>query len=190
MWSRRLSLFLAPTLALLSLPLNAQEEHHRGRKYKAPPQTSHVEVLVTKKLTGKPIVNAAVVFRAIRDGKDDGNLEVKTDPEGKAAIDVIATGSTVRVQVIADGYSTYAEEYLIDQPSREIHIDMLKPREQVSAYVDNSGKASSRKAGVQEAEPRAKTPAPAPTLQPRTTPPPPAPSNGSGDQPAPSASQK
>jgi hypothetical protein len=123
---------------------------YRGRKYKAPPPTSHIEVQVFKKYNGKPIPNAAVVFNPSKDGKDLGNLEVKTDPEGKAAIDVIPTGSTVRVQVIAEGFSTFGQDYVIDQPSKEIAISMLRPQAQISAYEDNSGKASQRKPGVQE----------------------------------------
>ena len=46
-----------------------------GRKYKAPPETSHIEIRVTKKSNGKPIANAAVVFNPTKDGKDEGNLE-------------------------------------------------------------------------------------------------------------------
>ena len=94
----------------------------RGRKYKAPPDTSHIEVLVTKKSNGKPIVNAAVVFNPSKDGKDEGSLEVKTHPEGKAVIDVIPTGSLVRVQVIANGFATYAEDYQVNEPSRQITV--------------------------------------------------------------------
>jgi hypothetical protein len=122
----------------------------RGRKYKAPPTTSHIQVTVVKKYNGKPISNAAVVFQSTLDGKDQGNLEVKTDPDGKATIDVIPTGSTVRVQVIATGFATYAEDYLVAEPSRQISIAMLRPQEQVSSYVDNEGKASTVKPGVQE----------------------------------------
>ena len=122
----------------------------RGRKYKAPPATSHIEILVTKKSNGKPIQNAAVIFNPSKDGKDEGSLEVKTDPDGKATIDVIPTGSLVRVQIIANGFATFAEDYQIDEPTREIAISMVRPQEQVSSYVDNSGKASSRKPGVQE----------------------------------------
>ncbi len=140
---------------LLSLGLNiaalAQDATpKRGRKYKAPPATSHIEVTVTKKLNGKPISNAAVIFYSTLDGKDEGNLEVKTDPDGKATIDVIPTGSTVRVQVIATGFATYADDYVVTEPSRQIAIAMLRPQEQVSSYVDNEGKASSMKPGVQE----------------------------------------
>ncbi len=139
----------APHLAL------GQDEApvRRGRKYKAPPETSHIEVLVTKKANGKPISNAAVVFNPSKGGKDIGSLEVKTDPEGKAIIDVIPTGSLVRVQIIANGYATFAEDYqayLIPEPTRQISIAMLRPQEQISAYEDNHGKASARKPGVQE----------------------------------------
>jgi hypothetical protein len=122
----------------------------RGRKYKPPPETSKITVMVTKRYNGKPIMNAAVIFNPFKDGKDIGNLEVKTDPEGKATIDIIPTGSLVRVQVIANGFATYAEDYQVDESTREIEIAMLRPQEQVSSYQDNSGKESSRKAGVQE----------------------------------------
>ena len=104
--------------------------------------------------------NAAVVFNPSRDGKDLGNLEVKTDPDGKAVIDVIPTGSTVRVQVIATGFATFGQDYLVDGPTKEISIVMLRPQEQVSAYEDNSGRLSERKPGVQEPiRPKPATPA-------------------------------
>ncbi len=143
----------------------------RGRKYKAPPETSHIVVLVTKKSNGKPITNAAVVFNPTKDGKDIGSLEIKTDPEGKATIDVIPTGSVVRVQIIANGYATFAEDFTISEANREIAVAMLRPQEQISAYEDNQGKSSARKAGVQEpakpSKPAAASPAsnPAPTQQ-------------------------
>ena len=146
----------------LSFTATAQEENSRhGRKYKAPPATSHVEVTVLKAHNGKPIPNAAVVFRSIKDGKDQGNLEVKTDPEGKAIIDVIPTGSTVGVQVIADGYATYAGEYTVNEAEREIEVKMIRPRAQVSTYQDTRGQASDRPVGVQEP----KTPSTPPVIQ-------------------------
>ncbi len=166
----------------LHLPAQDETSRRHGRKYKAPPATAHIEVYVTKKATGKPVVNAAVIFRALREGKDDGNLEVKTDPDGKATIDVIAAGSLVQVQVIANGLATYADSYQVDEPSREIHIALLKPQEQVSAYEDNSGKESGRKAGVQEprAVPKPPLPPPAPA---KSAPPTPAPATPSESAP-------
>jgi hypothetical protein len=169
-------------IALISnLPAMAQDapEKH-GRKYKAPPATSHIEVTVLKKFNGKPISNAAVIFDATLDGKDQGNLEVKTDPDGKAIIDIIPTGSNVRVQVIATGFATYAEDYQVTESNREITVSMIHPQEQLSSYQDNQGKAATRKPGVQEparpttpaTKPAAKpaTPAPAPQTTPQQPP--------------------
>lgn len=157
------SVLLLCIALLASCPAFGQ---YRGRKYKAPPATSRIEVQVVKKFNGKPVSNAAVVFNPSKDGKDLGNLEVKTDPEGKAVIDIIPTGSTVRVQVIASGYATFAEDYLVDQPTKEISILLLRPQEQISAYEDNTGKAAERKPGVQEPirpkSPTQPTSAPAP----------------------------
>lgn len=178
--TRSIGLSLLFTLGLcLSSPhaVLGQDNAKRGRKYKAPPATSHIEVTVLKKFNGKPISNAAVIFDATLDGKDQGNLEVKTDPEGKATIDVIPTGSSVRVQVIATGFATFADEYIVTEPTRQIEVSMIRPQEQVSSYQDNEGKAATRKPGVQEPI-RPTTPATTPatkpaTPAPQTTPPPP-----------------
>jgi hypothetical protein len=75
---------------------------------------------------------------------------MKTDPDGKAAIDVIPTGSAVWIQVIADGFATFAEDYTINEASRQILIPMARPKAQVSTFVDNNGKPSDLKPGVQE----------------------------------------
>lgn len=152
------------------LPTLAQDAPaRRARKYKSPPATSRIEVTVVKNFNGKPISNAAVVFSSSLDGKDEGNMEVKTDPDGKAVIDVIPTGSNVRVQVIATGFATFAEEYLVSEPSRQIAVSMLRPQEQISSYQDNEGKAATRKPGVQEPI-RPTQPAVKPTPTPQTTP--------------------
>ena len=144
----------APVLALFGLlsvaPAHAQDTGYRGRKYKAPPAVSHIEVEVLKGYNGKPVVNAAVIFHELKDGKDEGNLEVKTNDEGKAVIDIIAIGSAVDVQVIADGFATFAEQYQIAEPQRAIQVKMLRPQAQISTYADHHGEASTRQNGVQE----------------------------------------
>lgn len=150
---RSLLYCIAPviTIVLAASSLLAQDSPERhGRKYKPPPETSKITVQVTKKFNGKPIMNAAVIFNPYKDGKDIGNLEVKTDPEGKATIDIIPTGSLVRVQVLANGFATFAEDYQVDEPTREIAVEMLRPREQVSSYKDYTNAPSDRKPGVQE----------------------------------------
>lgn len=151
-----LSTSFAALLALLPRPIRAQDDgsskdERHGRKYKAPPQTSDIEVTVLKGFNKKPIMNAAVIFHPVdADGKDEGFLEMKTDPDGKAKIDVIPTGSQVRIQVIATGFATYADDYKIDEAERKITIAMQRPRAQISTFVDESGKPSAMKPGVQE----------------------------------------
>ena len=145
---------------------NPKPEKH-GRKYKAPPETSNIEVTVVKKFNNRPIDGAHVVFHPVKDGVDEGNLEVKTHQDGKVSIDVIPTGSAVRIQVIADGFATYAEDYVVNEPSREITIALQRPRAQISTYVDNEGKESQMTPGVQEPI-RPKKPVPAPVAPPTT----------------------
>jgi hypothetical protein len=147
---RQLSLSLALSSGLLCMVHAQDDSAHRGRKYKAPPPTSHIEVDVVRNNNGKPVAGAAVVFHSVKDGKDEGNLEVKTNEQGKAVIDVIPTGSQVDVQVIADGFATFADTYLVPEPDRTIEIKLLKPREQISTYVDNRGKPAQIQPGIQE----------------------------------------
>ena len=128
---------------------DAGKPEQHGRKYKAPPNTSHIEVTVIKGFNKKPIDGAHVVFHPYKDGVDEGSLEVKTHPDGKATIDVIPTGSKVRIQVIADGFATFADDYQVDESTREITIAMIRPRAQISTYTDNEGKPAQLQPGVQ-----------------------------------------
>ncbi len=181
---------LAPLHTRAQDDTTAAPEKH-GRKYKSPPDTSHVEVTVLKDFNKKPIMNAAVIFRPTKDGIDEGNLELKTDPEGKAAIDVIPTGSKVTIQVIADGFSTFAGVYQVNEASRAIVISMIRPRAQVSTYVDNSGKPADLKPGVQDpvrpktsAKPATPgTPSPASATSRAAPSPSPTPSSGTSPKP-------
>jgi hypothetical protein len=173
-----LGLALALTVSFSFAPSHARAQSDEdppvkhGRKYKAPPETSHIEVTVLKGYNKKPIMNAAVIFHPIKDGQDDGTLEVKTDSDGKAVIDVIPTGSQVRVQVLANGFATYAEDFDIKESSRAITVSMIRPRAQISAYTDNEGKPSQLQPGVQEPiRPKKTDPATTPSAPAAATPP-------------------
>jgi hypothetical protein len=182
----RIVFFLA-VLALLAGVATAQDSDssmRRSRKYKAPPPTAHVEVLVLKP-NGKPFENAAVVFHPVKDGKSDGNLEMKTDPDGKAVLDLIPIGSTMSVQVIANGYATFGQQYDVPTDTKSIVITLKRPVEQYSTYRDSNGDAAVPAPGVVE-PPSAKTKSvpPTPGVLPITVPPAPAPAP-SKDAPAP-----
>ena len=173
----------APLCARAQDDSTTPEQH--GRKYKAPPETSRIEVTVLKGFNKKPIMNAAVVFHPTKDGRDEGNMEMKTDPDGKAVIDVIPTGSKVTIQVIADGFATFAEDYVVNEASRQILITMQRPKAQVSAYIDNTGKPAELKPGVQEpVRPKPATATPTTPSAPSSAAPAPPPAPGSSSTPS------
>ena len=136
----RLSVLVAGfALAFCSLHAGAQENQRRGRKYKVPAPSSRIEVSVVRDATGKPIEHAAVIFRPVEGDRDKGVMELKTNFDGKAMIDVIPIGDTVRLQIIAKGFQTYGEEFKIDKDSINMEVRMKRPGEQYSIYKDRSG---------------------------------------------------
>jgi len=143
---------LAGALLSASVPaaLAAGSPQEHGRKYKPLPDTAHVAITVLKGFNDKPFPNAGVVFHAIREGKDDGNLEVKTDPDGHAVIDVLEVGSHVLVQVIAKGFATYATDFDLTSEGKELTVKLQRPRAQVSTYAENEGKPAQVRPGTQE----------------------------------------
>ena len=125
-----------------SLPVLAQQgDSSRGRKYKVPPPSSRIEVRVVRDASGKPVESAAVIFHPMEGESDKGAMELKTNEEGKAIIDVIPIGDTVRVQVIAKGFQTYGQDYKIDKSDMSMEVRLKRPGEQYSIYKGNSGSA-------------------------------------------------
>lgn len=142
MLSPRFHRYLTITIALLvmaGVSLSAQEKTRRGRKYKPPPPTAKIEVTVVRASDSKPIENAAVIFHVDMDG-DKGNMELKTNEDGKSVIDVLPIGSTMRLQIIAKGFQTYGQDYKIDKPEMAFDVRMRRPTEQYSIYKDHDGK--------------------------------------------------
>lgn len=134
----------APLLAVILgvvLAAHAQEQG-RGRKYKPPPPTCKVTVTVLKAANGKPLENASVVFHPMRNGKDEGNMELKTNEDGKVTIDVIPVGDQLRLQVLAGGYQTYGEDYDLPGTMKEIEVKLKRPQKQYSIYEHPNGDAS------------------------------------------------
>jgi 5-hydroxyisourate hydrolase-like protein (transthyretin family) len=137
-----LAVFLAGFgLAVSSLAANAQDSSKRGRKYKSPPPTARIEVTVLRDNSGKPIENAAVVFHPMEGEKDEGNMELKTNEDGKTIIDVLPIGDTIRVQVIAKGFQTFGQDYKVDKAQLAIEIRMKRPGEQYSIYKNHDQSA-------------------------------------------------
>lgn len=145
-------------LAVSTLTAGAQDSSEkRGRKYKAPPPTANIRVTVLKDVNGKPIENAAVIFHPMVGEKDEGNMELKTNEDGKTIIDVLPIGGTVRLQIIAKGFQTFGDDYKVDKAEMAIEIRMKRPGEQYSLYK----KHDSAQQGGRDATP-AKAPDSAP----------------------------
>ena len=141
----RVFVISAALLMIASVALSAQSTTRRGRKYKAPPPTSRIEVSIVRDTDSKPIENAAVIFHL--DG-DKGNMELKTNEDGKTMIDVLPLGSTMRLQVIAKGYKTYGEDFEIDKPELSFDVRMKRPGEQYSIYKKHDQAVDSSKPPV------------------------------------------
>ena len=101
-----------------------------------------------------------VVFHPMEGERDKGNMELKTNEDGKTIIDVLPIGDTVRLQVIARGFQTFGEDYKIDKADMAIEIRMKRPGEQYSIYK-NHDTASSSSTSTDAAPAKAAPPAPA-----------------------------
>ena len=122
-----------------SVALHAQDDDsHHGRKYKAPPPSSRIEVTVVRDYNGKPIHDAHVIFHPIEGDKDKGALELKTNEDGKAIIDVIPVGDTVTLQVIANGFQTSGQVYKVDKPKMSMEVRLKRPVQQYSTYKNST----------------------------------------------------
>lgn len=102
--------------------------------------TSWIYFSVVKDDNGKPVRNAAVILHAVNThGKQEkGDMELKTDPTGKTDFDGIPYGM-LRVQIIANGFQTYGEDFDIEKPKTEITIKLKRPSGQFSVYEDHPG---------------------------------------------------
>ena len=100
--------------------------------------TANLKFLVIRDSSGKPVRNASVVMHPVRkNGKQGrGGFELKTDAEGKASFEGVPYGP-LRVQVLADGFQTFGDDYDIEQPAMEITVKMKRPAGQYSIYDEH-----------------------------------------------------
>jgi hypothetical protein len=96
---------------------------------------SHLKFIVQRSESGKPVRNASVILHPLdKNGKQErGGLQLKTDGEGRTAIEGIPYGK-LRIQVISSGYQTFGGDFDIDQPVEDIVIKLDRPKEQHSIY--------------------------------------------------------
>src|SRR6202795_1364556 len=102
---------------------------------------SDLRFVVVRDYNGKPVRNAAVVLHPVnRKGKQSrGGLELKTDGGGGTNIVGIPYGP-LRVQVLAQGFQTFGEDYRIDKAEMEITVKLKRPGGQYSIYENHGDK--------------------------------------------------
>jgi hypothetical protein len=130
-----------------------------GQKDKDDEPTSWLYFNVIKEDNGKPVRNAAVIMHPVNaNGKQGrGDMELKTDPEGKTNFDGIPYGM-LRVQVIASGFQTYGEDFDINKARTEITIKLKRPQGQFSIYDDHPKDANPPKQDAPPADQKDKKP--------------------------------
>ncbi len=109
-----------------------------GAAQKDTEATAALDFLIVKEDNGKPIRNAAVIMHPVSPhGKQGrGDLELKTDSEGKASFDGVPYGG-LRVQILAAGFQTFGEDYEVTQPKMSFSIRLKRPQGQYSIYQDH-----------------------------------------------------
>jgi len=100
-------------------------------------ETALLNFNVIRDYNGKPIRNASVIMHPVKkDGKQArGGLQIKTDADGKANFDGVPYGK-LRIQVLAQGFQTYGDDYDINKTTMDITVRMKRPADQYSIYED------------------------------------------------------
>src|SRR5690242_9623255 len=108
-------------VALIVLPLAMPG---MAKKKKDDPLAT-ISFLIVRDENGKPVRNAAVVMHPVdEDGQQVASgLELKTNPEGKASYEGVPYGK-LRIQVLAQGFQTYGDDYTVKEPSLDITIKL------------------------------------------------------------------
>jgi len=102
--------------------------------------TSSVRVVVIRDTDGKPVKYAQVVLHPVnRKGKSQGEMDLKTDADGRASLDGVPYGK-VEVQVLAKGFQTFGEDYEVKQPELNITVKLKHPAGQYSTYENHDDK--------------------------------------------------
>jgi len=129
---RNVSMVMAVTIVLaLGMIRSARAQDDEG-------PMSALRFVVVRDSDGKPVRNAEVVLHPVkRKGKQaKGEMELKTDAEGRTNIDGIPYGP-LRVQVLAPHFQTFGEDYEINKAEVEITVKLKRPGGQYSIYENH-----------------------------------------------------
>jgi hypothetical protein len=101
-------------------------------------QYAALAFVVLRDYNGKPVKNASVIMHPVKkNGKQrNSGLQLKTNTDGKASFDGVPYGP-LRVQVLAQGFQTFGEDYDVNKAEMEITVKLKRPQGQYSIYEDH-----------------------------------------------------
>lgn len=101
-------------------------------------QYAALQFLVLRDYNGKPVKNASVIMHPVnKKGKQQrSGFQLKTNAEGRTNFDGVPYG-VLRVQVLAQGFQTFGEDYDVNKAEMEITIKLKRPQGQYSVYEDH-----------------------------------------------------
>ena len=102
---------------------------------------ANLHFTVVKDANDKPVRAASVVLHPVKkDGTQaKGGFQLKTDGEGKTETEGIPYGP-LRIQVLAPGFQTFGDDYVVNKPDMDIQIRLKRPGDQLSAYDKDKNK--------------------------------------------------
>src|SRR6266853_5020361 len=109
-------------------------------------QYAALAFVVLRDYNGKPVKNASVIMHPVRkNGKQkNSGLQLKTNTEGKTSFDGVPYGP-LRVQVLAQGFQTFGEDYVVNTAKLDLTIKLKRPQGQYSVYEDHPSEKKDEK---------------------------------------------
>ena len=122
-------------------------------------QYSAISFVVVRDYNDKPVKNASVIMHPVnKKGKQERTgFQLKTNSEGKTSFDGIPYGP-LRVQVLAQGFQTFGEDYDVNRPEMEIVIKVKRPQGQYSIYDEHPEEKKKDEQKPPETKPDQKAP--------------------------------
>ena len=134
---------LAASLAFTGLTASAQQ-------HALLLDTSEVRVMV-RDTTGLPVRDAKVVMHVMKRGTDQGEMEVRTDQDGKVEQDIIPIGNLVRLEIMAPGYQAYSTDYQVNALVKNLVVRLKQQPVLQSAVVERPQELATNSAPGQPA---------------------------------------
>jgi hypothetical protein len=115
-------------LLVISSAVAVQGQNSKGKD--DTPQEVHLTIVVTGGDEKKPVDSASVYVKYVTDGKlgrkNKIEMNLKTNLSGVCHVPDVPAGKFV-IQVIADGWKPYGENYDLNQPEQTINITLVRP---------------------------------------------------------------